>query len=214
MEPRNQIRVTTINDEVHERLRHWITSGTIYPGTKISIRSIADDFGVSTMPVREALRMLQAEGLVVFERRSVTVTHLSKDQVTQVFEIRRRLERLASEWAIARVGEDDIADLDHILEHMDRPDVSVEDWRALNQDFHRRFYDCAGSPHLSELIRNVWDKVEPYMAIYASSVNDFQEAHTQHVGLLDLIKARDLTQLLVMTDEHLDYTERTVLAAL
>jgi DNA-binding GntR family transcriptional regulator len=208
------IKVSTINDEVYGRLRRWITSGTLSPGTKISIRSIADSFGVSTMPVREALRMLQAEGFVAFERRSVTVTHLSKDQVTQVFQIRLRLEQLASEWAIGQVSDDDIADLEHILHRMDRADIGVEEWRQLNQDFHRRFYDCARSPHLLDLIRNIWDKIEPYMVIYASTVEDFREAHAQHLEILELIRTGDLAQLLVKIENHLEYTASTVSRAL
>jgi len=213
MDP-SPIRVTTVNDEVYERLRQWITTGTLTPGTKVSIRSIADSFEVSTMPVREALRRLESDGLVVFERRSVTVTLLSDDQVWQVFQIRLRLEQLGAEWALERISEEDVADLEEILDRMDRPDIGVDEWRALNQDFHRRFYDCARSPHLLELIRNVWDKVEPYMAIYVSTVDDFREAQRQHREILELIRRRDLSGLLVSTAEHLDYTARTVAAAL
>jgi DNA-binding GntR family transcriptional regulator len=208
------IKVSTVNDEVYSRLRRWITSGSLLPGTKISIRSIADSFSVSTMPVREALRKLQAEGFVIFERRSVTVTHLSKDQVTQIFQIRLRLEQLASEWAIGQVNDEDIADLEDILHKMDREDISVEEWRQLNQDFHRRFYDCARSPHLLDLIRNVWDKIEPYMTIYASTVDDFAEAHAQHIEILQLIRKGDLAELLAKIEDHLDYTAQTVSQAL
>lgn len=208
------IKVSTVNHEVYDRLRRWITSGSLSPGAKISIRSIADAFGVSTMPVREALRMLQAEGFVAFERRSVTVTHLSRDQMMQIFEIRLRLEQLASEWAIDQLNDDDIADLESILRKMDRDDIGVEEWRTLNQDFHRRFYDCARSPHLLDLIRNIWDKIEPYMAIYASTVDDFREAHAQHLEILELIRAGDLPNLLVAIENHLHHTAKTVLQAL
>jgi DNA-binding GntR family transcriptional regulator len=208
------IHVSTINDEVYERLRRWITSGTLTPGTKISIRALADVFEVSTMPVREALRRLEADGLVVFHRRSVTVTLLSGDQVGQVFQIRLRLEQLAAEWAIEQVTDVDIADLEEILAKMDRPSIDVEEWRQLNQDFHLRFYDCARSPHLLELIRNVWDKVEPYMAIYSSSVDDFHEANRQHEQILYWIRSRNLSALLIETSEHLTYTARTVIAAI
>jgi DNA-binding GntR family transcriptional regulator len=208
------IKVSTVNHEVYDRLRRWISSGSLPPGTKISIRSIADSFGVSTMPVREALRMLQAQGFVLFERRSVTVTHLSKDQVTQLFRIRLRLEQLASEWAIGQLSDDDIADLEEILQRMNREDIGVEEWRCLNQDFHRRFYDCARSPHLLDLIKNVWDKIGPYMAIYASTVDDFREAHKQHTEILELIRAGDLPRLLTAIEKHLDDTATTVLQAL
>lgn len=205
---------STINDEVCDRLRRWITSGTLLPGARISLRSIADTFGVSTTPVREALRKLQSEGLVVFERRSVTVTNLSREQVHEVFQIRLRLEQLASEWAIDQVGNDDMAALEDILSRMEQPGLQAQAWRDLNQDFHRRFYDCARSPHLLELIRNMWNKIEPYMAIYASTVEDFNEAHRQHQRILQHIRARNLSALLVELADHINYTEQTVVVAL
>jgi DNA-binding GntR family transcriptional regulator len=208
------IRVSTVIDEVYERLRAAITAGTLAPGTKVSLRSIADTFEVSTMPVREALRRLESDGLVVFGRRSITVSNLSADQVTQIFRIRLQLELLAAEWALEQVTDDDIADLRDIVDRMDRGTLGVDEWRSLNQDFHRRFYDCARSPHLLELIGRVWDKVEPFLAIYASTVEDFAEAHRQHVQILDAIAARDLYTLMILTTEHSDYTSRTVTAAI
>lgn len=208
------IRVSTVIEAVYDRLRTAITAGALAPGTKVSIRSIADSCQVSTMPVREALRRLESDGLVVFGRRSITVSNLSADQVTQVFRIRLQLELLATEWAIEQVTEDDVADLQDILTRMDRPDIGVDEWRSLNQDFHRRFYDCARSPHLLELIGRVWDKVEPFMAIYASTVDDFHEAHRQHVEILESIASRDLYTLLIKTTEHSEYTSRAVTAAL
>lgn len=208
------IKVSMINDEVCDRLRRWITSGTLLPGTRISLRSIADTYGVSTTPVREALRKLQAEGLVVFERRSVTVNHLSKEQIHEVFQIRLRLEQLASEWAIDQVTDDDIADLEDILSRMEQPGREAQAWRDLNQDFHRRFYDCARSPHLLEMIGNMWNKIEPYMAIYASTVENFNEAHRQHQRILQHIRKRNLSAFLAELADHINYTERTVVEAL
>jgi DNA-binding GntR family transcriptional regulator len=208
------IRVSTVIDEVYERLRGAITAGTLAPGSRVSLRSIADTFQVSTMPVREALRRLESDGLVVFGRRSITVSNLNAGQVAQIFRIRLQLESLAAEWAIEQVTDEDIADLADVLARMDRDDIGVDEWRSLNQDFHRRFYDCARSPHLLELIGRVWDKVEPFMAIYASTVDDFREAHRQHLEILAAIRARDLYALLLLTTEHAEHTSRTVTEAL
>jgi DNA-binding GntR family transcriptional regulator len=207
------IRVSTVNDEVYARLRGAITTGSLAPGSKVSIRSIADMFEVSTMPVREALRRLESDGLVVFGRRRITVSNMSADEVTQVVRIRLQLELLASEWAIDQVTDEDIADLEDIVARMGREDIAVDQWRGLNQDFHRRFYDCARSPHLLELIGRVWDKVEPFVAIYASTIDDFQEAHRQHVEILESIAAGDLYSLLIKTTEHAEYTSGAVTAA-
>ena len=208
------IRVTTINDEVYDRLHMWIMNGTLSSGAKISTRSIADSLEVSTMPVREAFRRLESDGLVVFERRSVRVAILSDHEVLQVFQIRLRLEQLAAEWALEGVQDDDVVELEQILDQMDSSDLTFDEWRPLNHRFHRRFYECAGSPHLLEALQSVLDKVEPYMAIYVDSVEDFREAAKQHREILALIRSRDQDALLAEIAHHLDSTAVTVLDAL
>jgi DNA-binding GntR family transcriptional regulator len=166
------------------------------------------------MPVREALRKLQAEGFVTFERRSVTVNQLSVEEVKQIFQIRERLEILAAEWAIGKVANKDIEELRSILQKMDRENINVKEWRKLNQEFHIRFYACAKSPHIIEAIKNVWDKVEPYMAIYTSFVEDFAEAQEQHAEILKVIEKRDLAQLVEKITEHMEHTSHIVCEAL
>ncbi|MCM3631117.1 GntR family transcriptional regulator [Paenibacillus glycanilyticus] len=211
---RETIEVSTVNYEVYDRLKQRITLGIIPPGKKISIRTLAESFGVSTMPVREALRKLQAEGFVTFERRSVTVNELSVEEVQQVFTIRLRMELLAAEWSLERVTPDDIGVLEDVLSTMANPKIDVKEWRMLNKLFHMRFYQCSESTHLLELIRNVWDKVEPYMTIYSSTVEDFQEAQVQHSEILELIQKRDLPNLLEKISDHLNYTCEVVIKAL
>jgi DNA-binding GntR family transcriptional regulator len=208
------IKVPSMNNEVYDRLKQRITLGVIPPGKKISIRTIAELFGVSTMPVREALRMLQAEGFITFERRSVTVNELSVEEVKQMFTIRQHLEMLAAEWSIEQVTDDDMGVLEDILETMANPNMDVAEWRQLNKLFHLRFYECSKSTHVLELIKNVWDKVEPYMTIYSSSVDDFQEAHIQHREILDLIRQRNLPLLREKITDHLIYTCDVVSKAL
>lgn len=208
------IKVPSMNNEVYDRLKQRITLGVIPPGKKISIRTIAELFGVSTMPVREALRMLQAEGFITFERRSVTVNELSVEEVKQMFTIRQHLEMLAAEWSIEQVTDNDMGVLEDILETMANPNMDVAEWRQLNKLFHLRFYECSKSTHVLELIKNVWDKVEPYMTIYSSSVDDFQEAHIQHREILDLIRQRNLPLLREKITDHLIYTCDVVSKAL
>ncbi|WP_219838313.1 GntR family transcriptional regulator [Paenibacillus sp. R14(2021)] len=211
---RELIEVSSVNYEVYDRLRQRIALGIIPPGKKISIRTLAESFGVSTMPVREALRKLQAEGFITFERRSVTVNELSAEEVQQVFTIRLRLEQLAAEWSLERATPDDIGVLEDVLETMANPKIDVKEWRMLNKLFHLRFYQCSGSSHLLELIKNVWDKVEPYMTIYSSTVEDFQEAQVQHSEMLAIIRQRDLPLLLEKIADHLNYTCEVVTKAL
>ncbi|MEV4605023.1 amidase family protein [Amycolatopsis sp. NPDC049253] len=210
----DQIALTSVADEVYGRIRDAILDGTYPPGTRLSLRTLADELGVSTMPARESLKRLGVEGLVVFGRRSVTVANLGADQVRQIFEIRQRLEALATEWAAEQATEEDLRDLRAILDEMADANLDPVVWRGLNRRFHERLYSCSRSPHLLDLIRNIWDRVAPSMAIYATAVEDFGEAHRQHQQILHLFAAKDLPALLATTAEHLEHTATTVVAAL
>jgi DNA-binding GntR family transcriptional regulator len=208
------IELTNASTAVYNRLRTMIFRGTLKPGQVITLRSVGAQLGVSTTPIREALRMLQADGMVKYDRRAITVAALSPEEVAELFEIRLRLEQLAAERAISRVTDDDLADIEDILERLDEASYDQDRWRMLNQDFHRRFYDCADSAHLSEFIGRIWASLEPYMAIYASAFHDFTHSSVEHHAIYDAIKARDLDSLLNLTEEHLDGTLARVLAQL
>jgi DNA-binding GntR family transcriptional regulator len=94
----NLVSLIAVNKEVNEPLKDQIINGAIQPGKQITIREIASKFSVSTMPVRKAIRRLQAEGLQ-FENRCETVRKLNLEDLQQIFVMRQRLETLAIEWA-------------------------------------------------------------------------------------------------------------------
>lgn len=205
------IKVTSVSQEVYLRLRRMITSGQLRPGAAVTLRSLGDSLHVSTTPVREALRRLESEGLVQYGRRSVTIAALSADEVFSLFQIRLRLEQLAAEWALEKTTEMDLAEIGEILEQLEANEENPDQWRILNQDFHRRFYDCADSAHLLEYIRQVWMQIEPYMAIYASSRSNHRDANIEHRQIFAAITARDLNALLVLTGEHLNRTAEQII---
>lgn len=207
------ITVSTVNKEVYEQLRQQIRTGKIRPGSKITIREIATRFGVSTMPVREAIRRLQAEGFLSVETRSVTVKKLSLDEVNQLFVIRQRLESLAIEWSLQNLDDNNVEEikgLEEILEEMDNKEISYNDWQRLNRTFHLTIYKLADSPPLQQLIENVWDKVTPYMFIYSSTINSFEESQTQHYLMLDYLIKKDKEVLIDLLVEHLEDTYNAI----
>ena len=128
------------------------------------------------MPTREALKRLGFEGLVDFDRRAVTITMLSPSAIRELFTIRLRLESLATEWALPALDAETTAALRSVLDRMTVPGIGAIAWRELNRDFHQTFYGCGNSRYLLELIHNIWDRIQPYMAIYATAMHDFTEA--------------------------------------
>lgn len=208
------IKVASVNDQVYELLRHQISIGQISPGEKTTLRELADSFGVSTTPVREAVRRLQAENLLEVEKRSVSIRKLSKEEVKQTFSIRKRLESLATEWAVTNIEGDDLKKLHDILTKMDQPSLSNRDWQEFNRHFHLQIYEFARSQQLYQLIENVWNTVSPYMHLYTTEVASFEVSQIQHRNMLDFIEEKNIEALLNLLDEHLEDTYQTILVAL
>ncbi|WP_237024346.1 amidase family protein [Mycolicibacterium vaccae] len=204
----------TLAESVYQQIRRSILEGRIAPGTRVSIRSLAESVGVSTMPTREALKRLGVEGLVEFDRRSVTITMLSPNAIRELFTIRLRLESLATEWALPQLDAETSVALRSILDRMAVPGTGAHAWRELNREFHQTFYACGNSRYLLELIHNIWDRIQPYMAIYASAMHDFTEADRQHEQMYQLMLERDLDGLLDATSKHLEHTAETIIGAL
>ncbi|MBD0860701.1 FCD domain-containing protein [Gordonia sp. zg691] len=204
----------TLAESVYQQVRRNILEGRIVPGTRVSIRSLAESIGVSTMPTREALKRLGFEGLVEFDRRAVTITMLSPDEIRELFTIRLRLESLATEWALGELDAQTAVTLRSILDQMTVPGIAAITWRELNREFHQTFYGCGSSRYLMELIGNIWDRIQPYMAIYATAMHDFTEADCQHEQMYRLMLARDLDGLLEATRNHLEHTAEAIIGAL
>ena len=208
------IKVSTVNREVYEQLKCQIIVGDIPPGKQITIREIASKYGVSTMPVREAIRRLQAEGFLQFENRCVTVRELTLEELQQIFVIRQRLESLAMEWALPNINEVDVRKLRGILKNLDQENISYSEWMQLNRQFHLSIYKLSMSMPLQQLIVNVWDSITPYMYIYTSSVISYEFSQKQHYLMLKLIEENNRQELISQLKEHLDDTCRTIMANL
>lgn len=204
----------TVADAVYQQFRRRILEGRIKPGTRVSIRSLAQSAGVSTMPTREALKRLQFEGLVAFDRRAVTVTTLDAEEIRQLFAIRLTLELLATEWALPRLDDAGIAAMRAVLDEMGDPDISPDIWRELNRRFHETFYGHAQSRYLIELIHNIWDRIQPYMAIYATAPHNLDDARQDHERMFRLMSERKLDELLAATRFHIETTAEAIVGAL
>lgn len=208
------IEFSTMSKGVYDSLRDQIRKGILKPGQKLTIRQIAESFGVSTMPVREALSKLQAEGFVIFDRRSTLVRNLSLQEVKEIFSIRQRLETLAIEWALPNLKQEDLIELKEILKQMDRQNISHDDWERLNHEFHLKFYKLSKSETLIQLIKNVWDSVTPYMHIFLSSVDSLHHAQNEHHEMIKMIEDNNLDGLIALTTNHLEYTSSVITNAL
>ena len=184
---------STLNDEVYDTLKDALIQGKIAPGAVMTIRSLADSFGTSMMPVREALRRLVAEHiLVLLPNRSVTLPVLTKEKFQEITRIRFSLEGLASEEGARRITSDGIAYMDKMTALMERK----ENWGtpaslAYNREFHFTLYKASNMPLLVAMIEGLWLQVGPLLHLPVTEIRSQEPTvWERHHAALDGLKTR------------------------
>jgi DNA-binding GntR family transcriptional regulator len=199
---------------VAERLRGEIQDGTLAPGTRLRQNDVAQRFGVSTTPVREAFAQLQAEGFVRIDpHRGAVVFHPSVDDVLEFYEIREALESLAVTHAIPRLKAEAARDLDALIDRMRRTE-DARKWLKLNDQFHLRLYESAGRPRLSTLIDNLRDASAPYIYMFVASRPLSERANEEHQDILDACVKGDAVGAKQAIRTHLRNASRDLAAFL
>ncbi|WP_404926743.1 GntR family transcriptional regulator [Mesorhizobium sp. ORM16] len=180
----------TLNDRAYGALKQELISGGFSPGQTLVIRKLAETFGISTTPIREALQRLVAERLLELQNnRSIIVPLLSAPAFEELTRIRVAVEGLAGEMAASRITEDGLVDIQATLAGMQRA-IEAGDpgaYLALNEAFHFAIYRHAGAPILLNMIRDLWGRVGPYLKLLMQAERykpQSNEAHRKIVAAL------------------------------
>ena len=184
--------LTTVTQRTYDLLREALLNGEFLPGQSISLRSTAEAFGISQMPVRQALSRLQAERiLVMHENRTLTVPEVTPALIIELRDIRIALEGLAAELASQHASAQAIEELKSHFEDMKRA-VQSDDIRlyiAINLKFHMCIYRASGSGTLLSMIETMWAKLSAYNRWAA--MEDARGTLTNHARALEGIMRRD-----------------------
>jgi DNA-binding GntR family transcriptional regulator len=183
----------TLQDHVFRQLCELILNGEIAPGQLITIQTLADAFGVSAMPVREALqRLAAARALTVVSGRSIGIPQLTQERLLDLRRVRMELESLAATWATPNIAGTEIDRLQECIQNMEEAARSGDrkQYLRLNRTFHFAIYGAAGSDTMFAIIENLWLQISPYFHLLHASGNYFK-ANEQHELMLRAIRARD-----------------------
>jgi DNA-binding GntR family transcriptional regulator len=176
----------TLQDRVYSQVAELILDGGIAPGQLVTIQGLAEAFGVSTMPVREALKRLSAaNALTVVSGRSIGIPPLTLERLTDLRNVRLEIEGTATSWAAGHIDAKGIAALEAHLERMERS-IADGDTRAYlqsNRAFHFTIYRFAGSATLVGLIEILWLQISPYFNLLRESGN-YVSANIHHRGMV------------------------------
>jgi len=210
-----RISVKTLRQEVYDQLRDKIISAEILPGETVSLRGLAEKFGVSLMPVREALWQLESERIIVIEsNKRIRVNTLTAKEMEEALRLRLLLESTAAERACDLRSEEVIQKVRGILEAMeaslDRPKI----YMRRNTQFHFSIYACSDSPLLLEMLNRLWARVFPYVYTFAILNQDKADAMKAHRQMLEAFVDRDKKRLVDALRQDLEQAAEIIIPVL
>jgi DNA-binding GntR family transcriptional regulator len=203
-------RTTTAHD-VTQVLRRRILEGR-YPVDKfIRQDTIAQELGVSRIPVREALAQLESEGLVIREKyRGALIPKLSLSEIEEIYEMRAVIEPYLLRHAVSNVTSEQIAQLERIVERSRKTRVT-QDWAGLNVEFHRKLFEAAGKPLALQVLDNLLVRADRYLKMqnFRSSTTR-EESDAQHGQILKCVRDRDVEGAVAALTLHIRWNASDV----
>ncbi|MCZ7542999.1 MAG: GntR family transcriptional regulator [Anaerolineae bacterium] len=204
---------TTRQDLVYNSLKERIMNLTYRPGQPLVEVELADEFGVSRTPIREALQRLENEGMLVNAgRRGRVVYTLSIADTRELFDIKTSIEALVSRRAAERASESQIAAMRRALEDM-RAAAAQEDvdvWFQADKRFHDHLFDAAAMPRAQELVRTLNEKWHRLRVGYTALGMRMHSSLGEHQAIMDAIANRDPDAAARVTADHLERVGKTV----
>lgn len=203
-----------LREVVFDVLRSSITSGALQPGERLMENQLAEQLRVSRTPVREAIRKLEQEGLVVMvPRRGTYVADLSIRDINEVFEIRTALEVLAAGLAAERITEEDLEELERILveigEHIDHWDM--EKLVAADIRFHDILFGATHNKTLANIISNLREKITLFRTLSYGYPGRAKRSLEEHRRLVEALAQRNPLVAQQVARKHMENAEQTLL---
>ena len=201
---------------IAEHLRDQILSGELAPGARIRQEEVASALGASRLPVREALRILQSQGLVVIRANAgAWVSEMDLDECQVTYKMRERLEPLALAESIPNLTPETLARLDALQEQIEAND-DIEEFMRLDRELHLLSY--TGNPYreLGELIEKLWNTTQPYRRAYVQRSGHVRDwvINAEHRLLLDAVRRSDTQDAERILAGHIRRTRLALLPVL
>ena len=199
------LRPPSAQEAVLSELRRRIAAGELRPGAKLVADQIGLELGVSRVPVREALKVLEGEGQVVTEpHRGYFMAELSLEDLREIYRMRELLEGEALRSAVERIDDEGLAEVEAILDETDAAGERGElaEYAAANRRFHFAVYSASGRAPLVRTIGQLWDASEAYRALFANREEHRAAAGRDHRAILRALRARDANESIRAHDAH------------
>lgn len=202
-----------LRDLVFNTLRQAILKGELKPGERLMEIQLAEKLGVSRTPIREAIRKLELEGLVLMiPRRGAEVAKISHKSLQDVLEVRGALEALATDLACQRITEEELEALQKAQENFKKAVESGTEMQIAEADeaYHDIIYNASNNKRLVQMINNLREQMYRYRLEYIKDEAQRGILIAEHDKILEAIRIRDIIRAKALMKEHIDNQEMTV----
>ncbi|MES3708643.1 GntR family transcriptional regulator [Pseudomonas putida] len=197
----------TAEEEAYQFLLEAICSGQYKKGDRLIAEDIAGEIGMSRMPVREAFRRLDAQGLVTLRpNRGAIVSGLDVGELQEVFEMRSALEGLAVRAAVGNITERHLSALERMLDEMDDYRDESAQWVGRHRAFHEYLCSLSGRPRLMKQISALYSLIEAPMRLWLKHGTKPLSARQEHTVILDALRSGNAAQAEAIVREHIEGT--------
>lgn len=196
-------QTASTSDVIYDALRDAIIRGELGEGETIRQESVAKLFNVSRIPVREALKRLEAQGLVDSVRyKGVVVSSISVSEIEEIFEFRVLVESRLIAYAVEAMTEESLELATSYCEAFAQ-ETKPEKWGDLNRLFHSALYRDSGRPYYLEVIQGTNDRVERYIRAQLDLTEGMERARRDHEAILEACQKRDSQKAADLTAAHI-----------
>lgn len=196
-------RPKTAQEAVLLEIRERLFDGRVKPGDAIRPDAIAEQLGVSAVPVREALRILEGEGHVSYRpHRGYLVTELDIDDLREIHRLRELLEAEAVQCGLPKLQADDLEQMRDAIREMESNRDNIPRVKAANRQFHFALINAANMPHLNRMISWLWDASEPYCSLFFMLPENRDRVDEEHRRIVELAEAGDVDATIKELNAH------------
>lgn len=199
-----------LHDEVADRLRELIMSGELAPGERLNERALTERFGISRTPLREAVKILSAEGLVkLLPNRGAAVSTITRADAENLLQLIGALESLGGELASRRASDEQIAEVAELTRRMRacHSECNLAEFLLCNQQIHEKIIDAAGNPELSDAYRRTAGRIRRAHYMTDCTQARWDESMDEHELILDAFAKRDAQRLKTLLVEHVNHAQ-------
>jgi len=203
------LHVATKAEAVYQELRTRILDGSIEPASTLNQEALAAQLGLSITPLREALRMLEADGLVRLKaHRIMTIVPLTRRELNELYAVRLHLDPFAAALTAKHASDEQLHEIDRIARR--RVDRTPRALLEVNRAFHRSIYSSCGNLVLIGVLDQLWNRTDRYRLIVLRDRIQERAAEAEHREIAEALKARQAKRVADLVHRHVEKTQRLI----